>query len=194
MDFLDFCNIAFDNAEGQIDPIALNRCNGRDDLDAIQALVDVLALEFLLGLVGQRLVKGLTVCNARIAQRLFQHILVKLLGADKVHVSDGRTLFNNHDQHITADFKPHVLEQTQTEQGTNGAGALVIVVGFAYAEWQRGKDGARLNTLQTFDPDILDGEGIYSPGGIDEKQAGSDSADSTNFELIDLLLHELEGS
>ena len=194
MDFLDFCNIAFDNAEGQIDPVALNRCNGRDDLDAVQALVDVLAFEFLLGLVGECLVKRLAVCNARIAQRLFQHVLVKLLGADKVHISDGRTLFNNHDQHITAGFKPYILEQTQAEQRTNGAGALVIVVGFAHAERQRGKDGAGLNTLQTFDPDILDSEGIYRPSRIDEKQAGSDSADSTNFELIDLLLHELEGS
>ena len=119
MKFLDFGHITFNDAESQVDAIALNWGDGGDYLDTVQALVNVLALELLLSLVGQRLVKGLAVGDAGFAKRFLEHFLVEFLGPEKIHLGHGGSFFNNHYQHVAADFKPHILEQAQSEQRTN---------------------------------------------------------------------------
>ena len=50
--------------------------------------------------------------------------------------------------HAVDDVQAHVLEQTQGKQGADGRRALVVVVGIAHAERQRGKHSARLDALQ----------------------------------------------
>ena len=67
-DFFDLGHIAFDHTEGQVDTVALNRCDGGGDLRAIQGAVDVLALELLLGTIGQSLVKGATIGQTDVPQ------------------------------------------------------------------------------------------------------------------------------
>ena len=123
----------------------------------------------MLGLVGQRLVKRLAVSNAGFAQGLFQRFLVEFLGADEINVGHGGAFLDDHHQHIVLDFQPDVLEEAQAKQRTDGTGALFVVVGFADTKRQRGKDGSRLDALQTLDTNILDRERIHGPGGIGEQ-------------------------
>ena len=93
-------------------------------------------------------------------------------GADKINVCHSGTLFHNHDQNITVDFDPHILEQAKAEQGTNGGGAFVVALSFTDPEGQGCKDGSGLNTLQTFNPNVTHREGVNGPGSLGHQQTG----------------------
>jgi hypothetical protein len=62
-DVLDARRIAFGDGEGQVHAVALDGRHGRDHFGTIETLVDVLALELLLGTVGQGLVVGAAICQ-----------------------------------------------------------------------------------------------------------------------------------
>ena len=98
--FADLGRFAFLHRERQIDAIALNGGHRGHHLGAIQTAADVLALEFLLGTIHQRFIKRATIGQAHSAHGLLQCFFVELFGAHKFDVSDGRTLFHHHHQHI----------------------------------------------------------------------------------------------
>ena len=160
--FFDLGHLTLGDGKSQIDPIALDRGDGGEHLRAIEAAVDVLALEFLLGLVSQRPVEGLTLVQARLTKRLAKDVLVKLLDADEVDLCDGRALFDHHNEHRAFNFQPHVLEQAQTEQRAYGRRALFIVERLVDAQGDGRKDGSGLNPLQAFDTDLFDHERLDS--------------------------------
>ena len=189
--FLNFRHVAFYHAEGEVHAVALNGRHRGDDLDAVQALVDVLTFQFLLGLVGKRLVERLAIGNADIAQRLAQDILVEFLIADKIDIGYGGSFLNNDDQHIAIDFQPHILEKTQAKQCADGGGALVVAVSFTHAKRKRREDRSGLYPLQTFHPDVTNRKRVDGPCGMCEKHTGGDSTNRTNFESMDLFLHEM---
>ena len=116
---VDLCSFALGHAEGQIDPITLNGRDCGDHLRTIQAAINILSFEFLLGLVCQGLVKGLTFIKSCIAHRFFQKVFVEFFVAYKINAGHGRPLFNNHHQHVTTDFQPNILEKTQCKQSAN---------------------------------------------------------------------------
>ncbi len=192
-DFLDLGDIAFGHAEGHVDPVALDRRDGGHHLGAVKAAVDVLPLELLLGAVCQCLVERPAIGEPDFAQRLLEHFLVKLLGPDEVHVGHGRAFLDDHDQHVTADFKPYVLEQAQPEQRADRTGSLVVVVGLTDTERQRGKNGSRLDALQAFHADIAHGERIHGPGCMRDEKAGHHRGNAADLESFDLFLHEKYG-
>ena len=99
-DFVDAGRLALGHRERQVDAVALDGRHGGHDLGAVQAPVDVLALEFLLGAVGQGLVIRTAFGQADLAQRLLQRVLVEFLGAHEIDVGHRRTLFDDHDQHV----------------------------------------------------------------------------------------------
>ena len=100
VDFLDARRLALRHREGQVNAIALHRGNSSHYLGAVQALVDVLALELLLCTVGQRLVERAPLGQAHIAHRLLQCVLVELLGAGELHVGNRGPLFDHHHKHV----------------------------------------------------------------------------------------------
>ena len=53
LNLLDFGHVAFGHIEGQVDAIAFHRGDGGDDVNPIQAAIDVLALDVLFGQIGQ---------------------------------------------------------------------------------------------------------------------------------------------
>ena len=116
VDFVDLGRLTFGDGEGQVHSVALDRRHRGHHFSAIQAAVDVLALELLLGAISQCLVERTAIGQAHVTHGLEQSVLVELLGAGKVHLGNGGTLFHNHHQHIAIGFEAHVLEQTQSKQ------------------------------------------------------------------------------
>ena len=112
----------------------------------------------MLGLIGQRFVKGAAFGDANLLERLFQHIFLKLPHTGKIHIGHIGALLDDHNQHIAAGVDPHVIEQAQRKQGPYRAGRLVIAVAVANPERQRRKNGSGLNPLQSIHPDVFDHE------------------------------------
>jgi hypothetical protein len=84
--------------------------------------VDVLTLEFLLCLdLPGPCRNGCPSFEARFHEvHLFQGTsLSNSLAPTKFDISNGRALFDDHYQNITADFKAHILEQAQCKQRAN---------------------------------------------------------------------------
>ncbi len=156
----DARGVAFGHREGDVDAVALDRGDRGHDLGAVEAAAEVLALDFLLGAVDQRAIEGQALADAGIAQRLGQRLLVELLQADEADGGDDRPLLDDHDRDAAFDFQPHVLEQTGAEQRAQCGRALVVGIGVADAEGQRGKHRARIGALQTLDANVLDEEGL----------------------------------
>jgi hypothetical protein len=146
------------HVEADVDAVALDGRDRRRDLGAVEAAREVLALQFLLGAVGQRLVEGLAFANADVLQRLGQRLGVEFLQADEVDVGDDGALVDDDDDGIAVDADAHVLEQAGREQSAQRGGALVVVVGVADAERQRAEDGAWVGALQALDADVLQHE------------------------------------
>ena len=188
-DVFDLGDFTLGDAERQVDAIALNRRDRGDHRDGVQAAVDVLTLELLLGLVSQRFVEGLTVKEARIAQGFLQNVFVKFFAADELHTGHGGTFFNNHHQHITADFKAHVLEKAKRKQGTDRGRTLFVVVRFAYAQGNRGKNSAGLNPLQALNANIAHREGINGPSQSGREHAGGQDRKRTEFKSMKVVMH-----
>ena len=80
-DVFDLGDIALNHAKRQVYAVAVNWSSGGDDLGAVEAAADVLALELLLRTVGQRFVKRAALGQADFAQRLDEHVFIKLFGA-----------------------------------------------------------------------------------------------------------------
>ncbi len=119
-DVLDLGHIAFDHAEIEIDPVALARRDGGHHLRCVHALADVLALEFLLGPVGQRFVERPAFGQTNVAQCLGEHLVVKFLDAGEAHIGHRGAFFHDHHQHITIDLQANVAEQAEAEQRPDG--------------------------------------------------------------------------
>ena len=128
---LDAGDVAFVDVERDVDAIALDRRHGGGDLDAVQAVRQVLALEFLLGAVDRGLVEDLGLADADFLERLDQHVLVEFLGAGEVDRGDRRPLFDQHHQHVVFLFQPDVLEKAGGVQRLDRGDALFIVEGIA---------------------------------------------------------------
>ena len=178
----DLGDLAFVHIEHDRDAVAFDRGHGGGDLDAVQAVRQVLALEFLFGAVDRRLVEDLGLGHADFGQRLDQHVFFEFLGAGEVDRRNRRTLFDQHDQHAVFFFEADVLEEAGRVQGLDRAGCLDVVEGFAHAHRQIAEHGACLGTLDAFDPDVLDDERIDGHGligvqrGAQGQDGGSDQA------------------
>ena len=160
----DLGRLAFGHVEADVDAVALDGRDRRRDLGAVEAAREVLALQLLLGAVGQGLVEGLAFADADVLQRLGQGFGVEFLQPDEVDVGDDGALVDDDDDGIALDADTHILEQAGGEQGAQGGGAFFIVVGVADAEGQRGEHGTRVGTLQAFDANVLEYEGVDRPG------------------------------
>jgi len=188
--FLDACGLTLHHREGQIHTVALDGRHGGHHLGTVQALVDVLALEFLLGPIGQGLVIRTTFREAHITHGLLQGVLVELAGARKVHIGDGGALFDYHHQHVAAGLQAHVLEQAQAKQRADGRRTLLVVVVITHPQGHGGKHGAGLHTLQAFHTDVLHLERLQSPCRIGGKNHGGNGRCGTHAQAIDVFFHE----
>ena len=164
VDLADLGDVAFVDVEHDVDAITFDRRHGGGDLHAVQAVRQVLALQFLLGAVDRGLVEDLGLADPDLLQRLDQHVLLELLGAREVDRGDRRTLLHQHHQHAVFFFQAHVLEEAGRVQGLDRGGALVVVEGFADADRQVTEYRACLGPLDAFDPDVLHDERRDGPG------------------------------
>ena len=192
VDFLDARGQTFGDVEAEVDAVARHRRDRGHNLGGVQAAVDVLALELLLGLVGQGLVKGAAFGQADVAQGLGQCVLVELLGADEIDGGNGRAFFNDHHQHVAVDFQAHVLEQAQREQRADRRRALLVVVGVAHAQRHGRKYGPGLDALQTLDADVLHGKGIHGPGRRGRKRGGQHDRQRRRAKALEFCFHVFE--
>ncbi|MDT4830732.1 hypothetical protein FQZ97_642070 [compost metagenome] len=156
----DARRLALGHAEREVDPVALQRRDGGDHLRVVEAAADVLALELLLGTVGQRLVVRPAFGQPDVAQRLLQRRLVELLGAREVDVGDGGALFDDDHEHMAIDVDAHVLEQSEIEQRADGRAAAVVAVRVAGLQAEGREHRARFDALQAFEADVLHGERV----------------------------------
>ena len=178
-DFADARRRTFGDREGDVDAVALLRRHRRHDLGAVEAAREVLALELLLGAVGERLVERQAFADAEVLQRLDQRVLVEFLQAGEVDVGDDRTLFDDDDDDALVDLDSHVLEQAGGEERAQCSRALLVVVGVADAKRQRREYRAGVGALQALDADVLQRERFHRPcrhglqrGGQGEGQNG----------------------
>ena len=186
---VDLRGLAFGHRESQVDTVALNRCDGGHDLRAIQAAVDVLALEFLLGAIGQSLVERTTFCQAHIPHRLLQRFLVELFGTDKVHAGNRGALFHHHHQDVAIGFQADVFKKPQGKQRANRSGPLVVVVFIANTQRHGGEHGTCFDTLQAFDADVLDLERLESPSPLGQTEQRSNRRGSARAKSIKREFH-----
>jgi len=149
-----------------------SRRDGGGDLGAVQAARQVLALELLLGAVGQGLVEGLALADAHVLERLGERLGIELLQADEAHVGDDGALFDDDDDRAAVDIDAHVLEQAGGEQRAQGCGTLVVVVVVADAKGQAGEHGTGVGTLQALDADVLQHKRINGPGSTRLQRGG----------------------
>ena len=178
-DLADACRLALGDREREVDAVALDRRHRRHHLGGIETAREVLALELLLGAVGQRLVERQAFADADFAQRLQDRVLLELLHADEVDVGDDRPLLDDNDHHLAFDLDAHVLEQAGGEQRTQCGRALVVVVGVADTKGQRREHGAGIRALQALNANVDDDEGLDSPGRADVQRTGeSEEQDS----------------
>jgi hypothetical protein len=120
-DLADLRRIALGDREGDVDAIALLRRHRGHDLGAVQASRQVLALELLLGAVGERLVERQALADAEVLQRLDEGVLLELLHADEVDVGDDRALVDDDDGDAVVDVDANVLEEAGREQRAQAA-------------------------------------------------------------------------
>ncbi|MNT12051.1 hypothetical protein D3C72_1469640 [compost metagenome] len=178
VDLLDAGHIALVDGEHHVDAVTLDRRDGGGDLHAVQAMRQVLALEFLFRAVDGRLVENLGFTDADFLQRLDQHVLFKFLGTGKLHGRDGRAFLDQHHQHVAIGFQAHILEHARRIQGLDGGNALLVGERFADPHRQVGKHGARFSTLDPFDPDVLDSKWLDGQrvAGTESHDGGADQA------------------
>ena len=189
-DVLDARRLALGDGEGEVHPVAFYGRDGGDDFGAVEALVDVLALELLLGAVGQRLVVGAAIGQADVAHGLLEHVLVELARTGEVHVGDGRALLDDDHEHAAHGFQAHVLEQAQGKQRADRGSALLVVVFVAHAQGNGREHRSGFNALQAFHADVLDLEGVERPGSLGGKDHGCNGRHGARTEAMELFFHE----
>ena len=165
-----------------MDLVARGRRHRGHHVGRIQAPVDVLAAQLLLGTVGHGLVEGAAFVQADFTQSLAQHFFGEFLVARELDGRDAGALLHHDHQHVAVDFKAHVREQAQRKQRTDGAGAFFVVVGVAHLHGHGREHRARLDALQAFHPDVAHGEWINRPGRLSGKQHGNDCGSRTASE------------
>ena len=164
----DLGGIALGHRECHVDAVAFQGRDGGADLGAVQAPGQVLALEFLLGAVGQRSVEGAPFANANLFQGLLQGLAVELLDANEANRRNDRSLFDDHHHRRAIDLDPNVLVQPCREQGAQRCSTLVVVVVVPDAKWQASEHRARVRALQAFHANVFDDKGIDRPDvGVD---------------------------
>ena len=194
-DVLDLGGRTLGHGEGDVDAIALQGRDGGDDLRAVEAARQVLALDLLLGAVEQGPVERSAIGQACIPERRAQNVLVELLVATELDAGDRRPLLDDHHQHVAIDLDAHILEQAQAEQGLDRGRAFFVVVGIAHAHRQGCKDGPCLYPLQPFHPDVTHlervdrpcGTGCHAQGHCHRKQVSANT-----FELHVVLSEAVE--
>jgi hypothetical protein len=170
-DLVDLGRVALGDVEADVDAVALDGGDGGGDLGAVETAGQVLALELLLGAIGQGLVEGLAFADADVLERLGQGLGVELLEADEVDVGDDGALVNDDDHGVALDGDAHVLEQAGGKQRAQGGGALFVVVAVADAKGQGREHRARVSALQALDADVLQHKGVNRPGQARLEQA-----------------------
>ncbi|MCY1513863.1 hypothetical protein D9M68_483840 [compost metagenome] len=187
--FADAGGLAFGHGERQVHAVALDGRDGGHDVRVVQAAAHVLALELLLGTVGQCLVVRAAVGQTDFTQRLLQRRLVEFLGADEVDVGDRGPLFDDDHQHVAVDVDPDVLEQPQVEQRADRGRAAFVAVGVAHTQGQRPEDRAGLDALQAFDADIAHRERLDGPSGRGRQRAGHHRGNATQAKATEVCVH-----
>ena len=162
-DLLDLGPVTLANGKVQIDPVTFDRRHGGHDVGGIQAAVDVLALELLLGPVQHRAIERAAIGQPDVAQGVTQHILVELLVATELDLGNRGAFLDDHHQHISAHLDPDVLEQPKRKNSLNGGSAFFIVVRISNTHRQGRKNSPGLNPLQTLDPDVANLEWLDGP-------------------------------
>ena len=181
---IDFGGFTFCHGERQVHTIALNRGDGCHHFRAVQAAIDVLALEFLLCTICKCLVKGAAFSQAHIAHRFLQRFLVKFFGAYKLDTGNRGALFHHHDQHIAIGLQAHILEQAQGKQGANCCCAFVIVVVITDTQRDGREDRPGLHTLQPFDTNVLNLERLQCPSCLGCTEQGCNGSSRANAKSI----------
>ena len=156
-------DIAFNDAEVQVDSVALGGRHGGHHLRCIHAAVEVLPLELLFGPVGQRFVERTAFGQTNVTQSLLQDLGVKLFDTRKSDIRHTGALLQGDDQHITFNLQTHIGKQTQTKQRANGRGAFVVGERVSNTKGQRCKDCPWFNALQTFNADVFQGKRLDRP-------------------------------
>ena len=131
-----------------------------------------MALELLLGAVGERLVERQAFADAEVLQRLDEGVLLELLHADEVDVGDDRALVDDDDGDAVVDVDANVLEEARREQRAQGGSALLVGVGVADPERQRREHRAGVGALQALDADVLQHERLDGARGADLQRDG----------------------
>ena len=163
-DDIDLANLggrAFVHREGDRHTIGVDRRNGSRHVGGVVAARDVLALDFLLGAVDQRLVVVARFGHAHATQCAAQCVLVELLEADELELRDGRTLFNTHHQHVAFGANLHVLEEAGVVERADRLGALLVGEGLTYLHGQIAEHGTRFDALYPLHANVLHDERLH---------------------------------
>ena len=164
VDLLDLRRIALFDLEVDRHAIAFERRDRRGDRHRILAARQVLALQFLLGLVQHAPVKSARDGKADVLQALDDLIFLELLHPDKVDLRDGRTFFDGNDHHVASDLDAHILEEAGGKQGLDRLRRLLVGHGFADFHREIAENRSRFSPLNAIDADILDRKGLEGMG------------------------------
>jgi hypothetical protein len=126
----------------------------------VEAAAGVLALQFLLGAVEERLVVDLGFGDARLLEAVLEVVLGELLGALDVDRRDRGTLLDVDDEHVAVALEAHVLVEAGGVERLDGGRGLLVVDAVADFHGEVGEHGARLGALYALDADVADGEGL----------------------------------
>jgi hypothetical protein len=108
--------------------------------------------------------------NSDVLERLFQRVLVELLGADDVDLADRRPLLHDDHEHTIFRLETHVAKETGGVQRLDRRRRLFIVDAIANLDWKVAEHGSRIGALHAFDADILDGKRIEGQHGSRHRQ------------------------
>jgi hypothetical protein len=157
--------------------VALERRHGGRDLGAVEAAARVLALQFLLGAVEERLVVDLRFRDSRLLEAVLEVFLGEFLGALDVDRRDRRAFLNVDDEHVAVALQAHVLVEARGVERLDGRRGLLVVDALPDFHGEVGEHGARLGALHALDADVADGEGLDGEGReCDCQYAGEDQA------------------
>src|SRR6266849_1890753 len=176
VDSLDLRIFAVVYVEIDCDSVAFVRRDGRGDLHAVKTTGQILTFELLLGLVEQGAVENAAFLESDVAQPLLDLVLFEFLHPDEIDRSDGRTLFESHDQHVSLDLESDVPKEPRRKQGTNRPRGFFVGQRVADFHGEIAEDGSRLDALDALDANIAHHEGLERPcrpGEHEQEERGS---------------------